>query len=105
MPKTKDSELAEFEAALLRSIDQAHAGRYATVHTPADIAARKRGRPAQAVTKVSTTIRFDADVLEALKATGTGWQTRANDALRAHFKIKPQKTAPTAIKRPQSAKA
>ncbi len=33
--------------------------------------------------KVSTTIRFDADVLEALKATGRGWQSRANDLLRA----------------------
>jgi uncharacterized protein (DUF4415 family) len=27
-------------------------------------------------------MRIDADVLERLKATGTGWQTRANDALR-----------------------
>jgi uncharacterized protein (DUF4415 family) len=32
--------------------------------------------------KVPTTIRFDADVLAALKATGRGWQTRANDVLR-----------------------
>lgn len=43
----------------------------------------RRGRPPKATPKVSTTIRFDADVLAALKATGPGWQTRANDALKA----------------------
>lgn len=105
MPKTKDPEIAEFEAALLRSIDQAQAGDYVAVHTPADMAARKRGRPAQAITKVSTTIRFDADVLEALKATGAGWQTRANDALRAHLKIKPPKAAQATTRQRQTAKA
>ncbi|WP_198301443.1 BrnA antitoxin family protein [Vitreoscilla filiformis] len=36
--------------------------------------------------KRSTTIRFDADVLEALKATGKGWQTRVNDAMREWVK-------------------
>jgi len=39
--------------------------------------------PQKAPTKVATTIRFDHDVLAALKATGKGWQTRANDLLRA----------------------
>ncbi|MBC7857974.1 MAG: BrnA antitoxin family protein [Burkholderiaceae bacterium] len=32
--------------------------------------------------KISTTIRFDADVLAAFKATGDGWQTRMNDVLK-----------------------
>ncbi|MDO9224536.1 MAG: BrnA antitoxin family protein [Pseudomonadota bacterium] len=41
------------------------------------------GRPKAAVTKVPTTIRFDPDVLAALKATGAGWQTRVNEAMRA----------------------
>ena len=86
MPKTKDPEMLEFEAALLRSVGQAVRGEYAAVHTPEQIAARKRGRPVGTVkanAKVSTTIRFDADVLEALEATGRGWQSRANDLLRA----------------------
>ncbi len=86
MPKTKDPEVLEFEAALLRSVGQAVRGEYAAVHTPEKIAARKPGRPVGTVkanAKVSTTIRFDADVLEALKATGRGWQSRANDLLRA----------------------
>jgi uncharacterized protein (DUF4415 family) len=45
-------------------------------------AAKRRGRPAGSGTKVSTTIRFDAEVLAAFKATGDGWQTRMNDALK-----------------------
>ncbi len=40
------------------------------------------GRPKATVTKVPTTIRFDPDVLAALKATGAGWQTRVNEAMR-----------------------
>ena len=44
---------------------------------------RTRG-PQKAPTKVQTAIRFDADVLAALKATGRGWQTRVNDAMRAY---------------------
>lgn len=45
-------------------------------------AAKRRGRPAASATKISTTIRFDADVLAAFKALGAGWQTRMNDALK-----------------------
>ena len=44
----------------------------------------RRGRPTGS-TKISTTIRFDADVIVALKATGKGWQTKANDVLRKHL--------------------
>ena len=42
----------------------------------------QRGHPKAAVTKVSTTIRLDPDVLEAFKAAGPGWQSRVNAALR-----------------------
>nr|CRH06020.1 Protein of unknown function [Candidatus Magnetococcus massalia] len=42
----------------------------------------KRGRPKGTSNKVSTTIRFDTDVLDAFRETGKGWQTRMNDALR-----------------------
>jgi uncharacterized protein (DUF4415 family) len=42
----------------------------------------RRGRPAGSGRKVSTTIRFDADILDAFKAAGAGWQTRLNQALR-----------------------
>lgn len=35
-----------------------------------------------ATAQVTTTVRFDADVLTAFKATGSGWQTRMNEALK-----------------------
>jgi len=41
-------------------------------------------RPKAEVRKVLTTIRFDTDVLEAMKATGPGWQTRINDIVREY---------------------
>ncbi|MHB8950766.1 MAG: BrnA antitoxin family protein [Rhodoferax sp.] len=44
-------------------------------------AMRQRG-PKDKPLKVPTTIRFDADVLAALKASGKGWQTRVNEAMR-----------------------
>jgi uncharacterized protein (DUF4415 family) len=49
---------------------------------------KKRGeRGAQkSPTKVPTTIRFDADILDALKASGRGWQTRVNEAMREWLK-------------------
>lgn len=43
----------------------------------------KIGRPAAATVKIPISIRLDADVLAALKATGKGWQTRINDTMRA----------------------
>ena len=41
-----------------------------------------RGRPKLQNPKISLTVRYDADVVDAFKATGDGWQTRMNDALR-----------------------
>jgi uncharacterized protein (DUF4415 family) len=43
---------------------------------------RRRGRPTGTGGKVSTTIHFDAEILDAFKATCDGWQTRMNDALK-----------------------
>lgn len=43
---------------------------------------KPRGRPRSEVVKERITIRFDADVLEAFRSTGKGWQTRMNDAMR-----------------------
>jgi uncharacterized protein (DUF4415 family) len=43
---------------------------------------KSRGRPRSEVVKERITIRFDADVLEAFRSTGKGWQTRMNDAMR-----------------------
>jgi len=41
-----------------------------------------RGRPRLERPKVALNMRVDADVMDALKASGPGWQTRVNDLLR-----------------------
>ena len=41
-----------------------------------------RGRPPVARPKAALTMRVDADVLDALRATGPGWQTRVNELLK-----------------------
>lgn len=46
----------------------------------------RRGRPRAEAPKVALTVRYDADVVEAFKATGKGWQTRMNAALRDWLK-------------------
>ena len=51
-------------------------------------AAKKRGRPAGG-NKEQVAIRFDRDVLAGLRATGKGWQTRVNDAMREWLKSHP----------------
>lgn len=43
---------------------------------------RSRGRPPKTTTKVPTTLRLDADIVESFRRTGRGWQTRINEALR-----------------------
>jgi len=40
------------------------------------------GRPALEATKVSTTIRLSPEVIETFKASGRGWQTRIDLALK-----------------------
>jgi uncharacterized protein (DUF4415 family) len=45
------------------------------------------GRPV--ADEVSTRLRLDADILAAFRATGQGWQTRANAALRDWLKSHP----------------
>lgn len=46
----------------------------------------RRGRPPKDSTKVLTTLRLDPDVVAGLRATGSGWQTRVNDAMREWLK-------------------
>ena len=41
-----------------------------------------RGRPLGSGKKEQVTLRLDTEILEQFKATGNGWQTRINDALR-----------------------
>jgi uncharacterized protein (DUF4415 family) len=87
MPEVKmDAEMKAFAADVLESIAQAKRGEFAQVHTPADIAQYKaRGRPVGSLkdnAKQAVTVRYSPDVLAAFRATGAGWQTRMNDALK-----------------------
>lgn len=45
------------------------------------LSSRKRGAQ-KAPTKVPVSIRLSPDVVEGLRATGSGWQSRADEALR-----------------------
>lgn len=51
---------------------------------PAELSAilPKRGRPPAKAPKKAVNIRLSPDVLDAFRATGPGWQTRVNQALR-----------------------
>ncbi|MBF0339992.1 MAG: BrnA antitoxin family protein [Magnetococcales bacterium] len=50
---------------------------------------RRGGRPRGYASKISTTVRFDQEVIAAFRATGRGWQTRMNDVLRDWLKTHP----------------
>lgn len=49
----------------------------------------KRGRPVADITKERITIRLSPDVLRAFRATGAGWQTRVDAALKDWLKTHP----------------
>lgn len=58
------------------------------VHGKAAVAlVRRRGRPPidPAARKVPVTIRLSRDVVEALRASGDGWQTRVDELLRVQL--------------------
>ena len=78
-----DGEVRELTAEDLAKFRPAH--EVLPVALQATLGMRRRG-PQRTPTKVVTTIRFDPDILDALKATGPGWQTRVNDALRADIR-------------------
>lgn len=47
----------------------------------------RRGRPPISNPKLPIKLRLDPDLVASLKATGPGWQTRINDALRAMLSL------------------
>ena len=49
-------------------------------------AALKRGRPRLEQPKVQVTLRLDAEIVEAFRAEGSGWQSRINEALSRSLK-------------------
>ncbi|MFY8107321.1 MAG: BrnA antitoxin family protein [Elstera sp.] len=55
----------------------------------------RRGRPPKAVRKKQITLRLDPDLVQAMRDSGKGWQSRVNSILRAAF---PVDAAPTRTK-------
>lgn len=43
----------------------------------------RRGRPPGSGSKTQVTLRLDVDIVEKFRASGEGWQTRINDALKS----------------------
>ena len=56
---------------------------------PAESAGVRRRGPQKAPLKRVVTIRLSADVVDAFKATGAGWQTRVDSALKDWLKQNP----------------
>jgi BrnA antitoxin of type II toxin-antitoxin system len=48
----------------------------------------RRGRPKSASPKEAVSLRLDPDVVAHYRATGPGWQSRINEALRQAAKLK-----------------
>jgi uncharacterized protein (DUF4415 family) len=87
-----EADLGQSLPGLRKSLKQAKQGQLAAVHTPEAIVSRRRGRPAGSVkadAKVPVKLRLDPDLLTALRATGSGWQTRVNQILRERFALTP----------------
>ena len=95
MPKLKpthisvtDTEDAAITAAAMSDLD-------AVPFTDAQWAAVKpnvrTGRPKAEVTKERITIRLSRDVVTQFRATGVGWQTRMDAALRQYIAEHPTK--------------
>ena len=43
----------------------------------------RRGRPLGSGSKTQVTLRLDVEVVQKFRASGDGWQTRINDALKS----------------------
>lgn len=73
-----DFELTPDIAAKGRPFREAHPKLAASI----DREIAKRGRPPVDYPKKLVTLRLDHDVLAKFEATGKGWRSRINDALR-----------------------
>lgn len=72
------------EVADLSTLDPAQMKSFNAL--PASLQTKLRGRPKAAVTKERITIRLSADVVQTFRASGEGWQTRMDAALKDWLK-------------------
>jgi uncharacterized protein (DUF4415 family) len=72
------------EVADLSRLDKAEMKPFTAL--PKSLQAKLKGRPKAAVTKERITIRLSPDVVQTFRATGEGWQTRMDAALKEWLK-------------------
>jgi uncharacterized protein (DUF4415 family) len=85
MAKRKPLTDADGEVRELAAADAAEATPFSALPAAEQkvlLSLRKRG-PRKTPRKVPISIRLSPDVARELRATGTGWQRRADDALRS----------------------
>lgn len=90
MPKLKPGTIlptAEEDAAITAAaLSDPDAAPYTDTEWETVKPTLKRGRPLAAVTKERITIRLSPEVVQAFRASGEGWQTRMDAALRDWLK-------------------
>ena len=79
----EDGEVRELSVADLRRFKPAH--EVLTARLQKTLGMKQRG-PQKTPTKQMTTIRLSPEVMSAFKATGSGWQTRIDGALKDWLK-------------------
>ena len=72
------------EVADLSRLDKADMKPFTAL--PKSLQAKLKGRPKAAVTKERITIRLSPEVVQSFRATGEGWQTRMDAALKEWLK-------------------
>jgi uncharacterized protein (DUF4415 family) len=87
-PELIDEENPEWTAADFRHAQPASSvlPELFGAHRSAEMLRPKRGRPASANPKTHINLRLDAEVVDAFRASGNGWQTRLNAALKDWLK-------------------
>jgi uncharacterized protein (DUF4415 family) len=91
MPRKKNEPVFDDDNPEWTEADFARATKYPGGISLTDLAAeimRTRGRPKLERPKEAIKLRIDADVLDAYRKTGDGWQTRINADLRKARKLK-----------------
>jgi uncharacterized protein (DUF4415 family) len=93
VPDEENPEWTKEDFARSLTFDQLPASLQAKLSAIQEASRKKRGLQKEP-TKVLTSIRLSPDVLEGLRATGKGWQSRADEALRAFVKRQPRQVKP-----------
>ena len=70
------------QQSTLQTYNQPASGALPAEHFNQATTSKQRGRKPDPNAKKLLTLRLDPDVIEHFKATGEGWQTRMNEALR-----------------------